>query len=350
MREKIYFIISSIIGIINLIYLNIFKVDDLINSELASLKGASENITSIISNHNFYYTFAIIGIILFLGMIIFASKNQISKHRAYFVNASTIIFFTSSSTILFLIPIINLFMLRNIPKEEKLKKEMPILTKNEKSNSNIIKSAILMSIYIFVNFILGDIIRLFIQEYTLTFTIIFNLATDIILLFLTISLFYQEFVNSFKTFFENIQSYSQYLLKKYGILLLANIGVSLIIALFTGEISQSQNEVSLNTLPLWYLFPAAIIYAPIVEEYVFRGCLRNLIPNDKVFIIISGISFGLLHTVGQEATLLNTFIYALPYMAMGIVLATTYVKTNNISTNIILHSANNFLSCLLRLF
>ena len=120
--------------------------------------------------------------------------------------------------------------------------------------------------------------------------------------------------------------------------------------LLNGEMITSQNQISINSLPLWYLLPASVIYAPIVEETVFRGCLRKLIKDDNLFIIISGACFGLLHTIGQEANIINTLVLALPYMAMGMVLAYTYIKSNNISTNIVIHSANNLLGCLIRLF
>ena len=87
--------------------------------------------------------------------------------------------------------------------------------------------------------------------------------------------------------------------------------------------------------------PLAVIYAPIVEESLFRGCLRRFFKNDKVFIIISAISFGLLHTIFSEPNLYNAIVMGIPYMAIGGFLAYLYTKTNNMCTNMAFHAFHN---------
>ena len=49
----------------------------------------------------------------------------------------------------------------------------------------------------------------------------------------------------------------------------------------------SNNQESIMSLPLWNSIPLAVIYAPIVEESLFRGCIRRFIKDDKIFIIVS---------------------------------------------------------------
>ena len=348
MKEKIYFITSSIIGIISLLYNNIINLDELIKEEIANVDNILNNDTlNMLSNPHYYYFLAIIGISLFLSIIIIFLTKKETKYRTFLLTSSIILIFTSSSTVLLLIPLINLFFISNIPKPEKIKKEMPILDKKIVTKKIIIKSILLIIIYLFINFFLMDLILFFIKNPSAHFNMFLNIITDIFLFVLTISLFYQELIYSFKLLIQNFSSYSKYIFKNFGFLLLANIGCSLIIMLFTHEISTSQNQIALNNLPFWYLLPAASIYAPLVEEVVFRGCFRNLIKNDKLFLIISALSFGFLHTIGQEATIINTLLYALPYIAMGFVLAYTYKKSGNIATNTTLHALNNFLSSML---
>ena len=348
MKEKIYFVISSIIGIVSLIYTNIIKMDDLIANEIASGEAYLNNdMIKALSNPHYYYFLTILGIVLFLSIIVISLTKKEIKHRTFLLVASIILLFTSSNTILLLIPLVNLFFISNIPKPEKVKKEMPILEKETVTKKIIIKSILLVIIYLFINFFFGDILSIFVKNASSTFNLFLNILTDVFLFILTIILFYHELSTGFKLLFKNFSSYVPYIFKNFGFLLLANIGCSLIIMLFTHEISTSQNQIALNNLPFWYLLPAASIYAPIVEEVVFRGCLRKLIKNDKLFLTISALSFGFLHTVGQEATIINTILYALPYIAMGFVLAYTYKKSGNITTNISLHFLNNFLSCMI---
>ena len=109
----------------------------------------------------------------------------------------------------------------------------------------------------------------------------------------------------------------------------------------------SVNQTTVEALPLLVSLPLAIIYAPIVEESLFRGCIRRFIKNDKVFMIVSAIVFGLLHTAFSEATLYNVIVVALPYAAMGYFLAFLYAKTNNICTNMAFHAFQNTLAMIL---
>ena len=84
-----------------------------------------------------------------------------------------------------------------------------------------------------------------------------------------------------------------------------------------------------------------IIYAPIVEELVFRLTIRKIIKNDKLFILISTLLFGFIHILFYNYHGLE-YLLVLPYMYSGFVLAYTYQKTNNILTTMILHFINNF--------
>ena len=314
MKKKYYFIFSSFIGIISLIYTNIINVSHLINLEVENVKNfLNEDLLNKISNPMYYYFLACIGILIFLAIIIIFISKKEEKYRTFLIVVSIILFFISSNNILLLIPLINLYFISAIPKISKAKKEIPIIENNLITKKDILKCLLLIIIYIGINFFLGKIILKIININSTNFRIIFNISVDIFLFIFTIILFYKELINDFKIFFKNFSSYINFILKNYGLLLLANIGVSLLITLFTKEFGTSQNQISLNQLPFWYLFPAASIYAPIVEEVVFRGCFRKLIKNDYLFLLLSAVSFGLLHTVGQEANLLNTILYSLKF-------------------------------------
>ena len=111
--------------------------------------------------------------------------------------------------------------------------------------------------------------------------------------------------------------------------------------------SISSNQTVLETMPFYVLLPLAIIYAPVVEEALFRGCIRRFIANDILFIIISGIVFGLLHTFFSEFLIFNILVLAIPYALMGAFLAYIYTKTNNIFSNIFCHAFNNLIATII---
>ena len=132
----------------------------------------------------------------------------------------------------------------------------------------------------------------------------------------------------------------------WGVMLLASLGAAILVMLLNGN-TQSANQEALTTLPLWFMIPAACIWAPVVEEAIFRGVIRRFISNDVIFVIVSSVTFGLLHTIGQEATLYLTIVQSLQYIAMGAVMAIVYVKSNNITTNMGVHCIQNTISTIL---
>ena len=90
----------------------------------------------------------------------------------------------------------------------------------------------------------------------------------------------------------------------------------------------------------------AILFAPFLEEFMFRGFLRKAILNDIAFMIISAFVFGVAHMLYVEENLIM-YIYIIPYTLLGYFLARTYTKTNNIFTNISIHFFWNTFAILL---
>ena len=75
------------------------------------------------------------------------------------------------------------------------------------------------------------------------------------------------------------------------------------------------------------------LFAPFIEEMVFRYSFSTFIKNDTLFIIISSLVFGLLHGIG---------IVTILYVMLGALLALIYLKTNkNVIASTIAHILNN---------
>ncbi len=162
--------------------------------------------------------------------------------------------------------------------------------------------------------------------------------------------------------------------------------------------NQKTIEGLLESAPVMMIISACLI-APIEEELLFRGSIKEAIKNKKVFITVSGLIFGLAHVTGSvtlivEVLLLGVVVdnilgnskikndqkFALSvmmvvgllllfagiyyfqygnllikmasldkvevigsivYILMGCALALIYAKENNIILNILVHAANN---------
>ena len=133
------------------------------------------------------------------------------------------------------------------------------------------------------------------------------------------------------------------------------MGIMYIFLMIAGEVCYlithkvtSENQSLINSLPIWFMILTAVFIAPIVEETVYRGVLRLFIKNDKLFIIISAIIFGLSHSI-IETNITNVIFMSIPYAIVGGTLARMYVKTNNLTVNITCHAFYNIIAIILGL-
>ena len=172
--------------------------------------------------------------------------------------------------------------------------------------------------------------------------IIFMLYQDIIID--NLKKYLKEFKKNFKL------SFSYYIVGLIIMIISNNI-----ISIFFSEATAS-NEQAVRSLidlyPLYMLFSVSI-YAPFVEELIFRKSIKDCVlafGDNKItkylYIIISGLIFSSLHVLGTTSSFLD-YLYIIPYLALGISFAALYYKTDNIFTTITMHSLHNTIAILL---
>lgn len=140
--------------------------------------------------------------------------------------------------------------------------------------------------------------------------------------------------------------------KKYGakliliafpIIIMINYVTSIIIAAVTYLIERMGISVpkvdfkfdNLQPQTLIVYFLALCVFAPFIEEFLFRGCIIKILKpfGNWVAVIVSSLFFALLHgNIGQ----------AFGAFFIGILFGFVAVKTESIVPAIILHSLNNF--------
>ena len=229
-------------------------------------------------------------------------------------------------------------LLTKVEKKEKKKKE----SIEQVEVIQLTKKDLLLSILLVVVYFSQFFIDVFSEKVRIYAVIGYYLITFGLCLYT----FWDHYKRCFKSLKSNFKIYIKYIFKMWGVMLLASLGAAFIVMALNGN-TQSANQEALNTMPLWFMIPVACIWAPVVEEAIFRGVIRRFISNDVVFVIVSSVTFGLLHTVGQEATLYLTIVQSLQYMAMGAVMAIAYVKSNNIMTNMGVHCIQNTFSTIM---
>ena len=348
MKKKVYFIMSAIIQIITSIY-GIINANILARSLMDVMNMfANETGDLFIKNGNIYIiVIAIICIILNSFIILWASKDKLLKNKGKIIACSVISIFTATYSIIELLSVVNIIVMANSKRVNPedypdKKKDLPVLKREEINKKNTITAIILLLIY-FSQFIWSSFID---SESSSKYVI--SIIFYVGMIILSIIFFKDLFISNFREFKKNFKAYFQNLVPIVGKYYVVYFLLALIAVLLSSELT-SVNQDNVLSLPVWISFPLAVIYAPIVEETLFRGCIRRFISNDKVFIVVSALVFGLLHTVFSEETLYNTLVMAIPYSAMGGFLAYLYTKTNNMFCNMSFHCFHNTLAMLLSL-
>ena len=320
MKDRRKYLLAS--GIIEYLYIVVSIV-----YALMTTKNTDELIATIFIN--------ILSFICATILIIQSTKdeNYLSKKRSTITICSVILLFSS-----FVSGILGILYLRKPAKV----KDIPQNPEEKCTNAQRIMSLVLFICFCIIMFVLPR------------FSMVKNIPEWCVYLFLfliTIAVSLKSLIRDAKDYFKNFRKYFPFVIKRYFIMLFFAFLAALVVLLITHNgVSNNQQLVNemLNKKP-FYAFVLSVIYAPLIEECIFRLNLKKVITNKIVFIIISGILFGLGHVVNSSASILD-FVPVLQYSVLGICLAKAYSDTNNILVSISMHFIQNFLAALLVLF
>lgn len=174
--------------------------------------------------------------------------------------------------------------------------------------------------------------------------------TDLIYIVILILMFKKEIIKGLKDLKENFLNRAILSLNCWVVGCVIMTVSSIIIGLILDQnVSQNESLVreNIKIAPLYMLYTCSII-APIFEEMVFRRSLYGLVKVKWLFIMLSGVLFGLLHVLGSYNSILD-FLYIIPYGAMGSCFAYLLTKTKNITLPIIVHMLHNTILVLVQI-
>jgi len=142
-----------------------------------------------------------------------------------------------------------------------------------------------------------------------------------------------------------------------GIIFIANLIASVLATVlsdifnYTAKTSVNQAAIiqMLNSPYMILMVINAVIFAPIVEELVFRKAFFSLIKNKWVALVVSSLMFSLIHII-SEPTLGGFMVNLVIYGASGVGFGYIYLNhKENIYSTIIVHALWNLMSIVLTL-
>lgn len=168
------------------------------------------------------------------------------------------------------------------------------------------------------------------------------ITIDITFMLIIYFIYRKEINNEFVKYLKNFGKFFKFGLKFWIIGLLLMCVSNFIIGLFVpaGALNEALIQDALVKMPVYLVF-STVIFAPFVEELIFRKCLRKVFNSDIIFILASGFLFGLVHSLTGIGTL--QMLYIIPYGIFGALFAYIYVKTNNIWVSMTFHFIHNSL-------
>lgn len=258
-------------------------------------------------------------------LIIYIKKYNLNKIKPLIFLFSIILFLMNIIS-----GIIGFVVYSKLAKKEK--RDLPELNINKKHHNLVYLLDLIICLYL----------MLFLPE---NISKEIAIISYIFMLLLNIIIFKDDLKRDFSYFKNYFTEYNFIVFKTYGVALAVLFILSLSIRLYTGLSTPTNQEnitILLNHNILLTIF-LATIYAPIVEELLFRGIFRKFIKNKYLYIILSGFIFGLLHVIDDYKSI-GELLYIFVYGSLGCFLAWIYYKTNNIFTNIYMHFLQNTIS------
>lgn len=354
MKKKIYLIISAIVQIAISIYSMVFvdkiaaeqvkAIGEMLEMMPKDMQKMMADIYTVETMSSSIMVTAIVTLVIGAILLWLFARDRVSVKKGLAIGLLIATLVLGLNDIVLILSAISLVFVATTPKSEKKKekKEIKKLRELKITGKDRLWVVVLVLAYA-TQFIIPSFIN------SRTAAIIFDVLFNLLIFALVLYVFRKRLSRDLKAFKDNFGSYIGYIFKWWGLMLLMSLGAAIVRLVLGGEV-ETANQAALNSMPIWYVGPLAIIWAPFVEEGIFRGGLRRFVKNDKLFIVLSAILFGLLHTIGTETGIYNMFVQSLQYMVMGGVMAYTYSKTNNIFVNMGIHCVQNTLGVILMLF
>lgn len=214
------------------------------------------------------------------------------------------------------------------------------------NNKELIKGLSIICLYLFLGAILSTPF-IFLYQKNIISEELANILLYLSLTIVFILIYIKDIIKDFKNFKKDykyiLKTTFNYWLKGLFIMLAFSIFISFIN--IAPNTNQEANIALFKEMPIVEIL-CAVIFAPLIEELVFRRGLKKFTNNKHLYAITTGLIFGLLHILSSISSPSDyiMFLYLIPYSSVGIAFGYAYYKTNNIYGSIIIHAMHNAIS------
>ena len=156
-----------------------------------------------------------------------------------------------------------------------------------------------------------------------------------------VAYYYDYFKEKWQDFKKNFKKYFSLSFKYWFTGFLIMYFANIIISRFISGVGKNEESVQnlIGSLPFISLIITSV-FAPFIEEMVFRKNLQDCFNNKTLYMVTSGFLFGFVHVIGASNPL--EYLLIISYGAVGLFFAKTVNETDNIYCTIMMHAIHNF--------
>ena len=182
-------------------------------------------------------------------------------------------------------------------------------------------------------------------------TMICSIISNIFLIVFLYLLYLKDLNDEAKIYKKDFKKIFGTSLKYYILGFMGMIFFNILISIFLGGISSNEEQVRemLFNSPFITMISISII-APITEELIFRKSLQPVIKNKWLYIVVSGVLFGLAHLLTNMVSgnfVVTDLFYILPYGSLGASFALMDNETKTVFSSMVIHAIHNTATALL---
>lgn len=222
---------------------------------------------------------------------------------------------------------------------DKKRQTLPDMKEKEVTSNEFFKSLLLILFFVIIMFVF--------PKFSF-FSKIPVYVVYIVIFLIVLLVNFKDIKNDLSMFIKHKNKYIPFVLRRYFMMIGIMIVVAIpIVFLNSGKVSTNQQVLNdmFKKVPIVTLL-LSTLYAPFVEENIFRLSLSKILKNKTIFIIVSGFLFGTLHMIDKFISFYD-LLYIFQYSALGICLAKAYSDSKNIFVSIGMHFIQNFIAAML---
>ncbi len=217
----------------------------------------------------------------------------------------------------------------------------------KRNKKNIIFFTLIFTLFLFFEYIYV-LIGIDYNNLSLNTKVYLLLFKNIVFTIIFIVRYHEYLKDKFIDFKEHYKSYLAFSFKWWITGIIAMYFINMLIYFITKTLPTNEDSVNLIfKTNIFIALISTVVFAPFVEEMIFRKSLSDCFSNKILFMITSGLVFGSMHVL-----VFNSYyelLYILSYGLFGVFFAHILNKKNNIYCTMAIHAFHNLLASILLL-